>query len=173
MGRFHSLLLSATAVTVSTHQLSRGRSVSNLQNNPNSTRSIIEGLQTNRSFGVLILSLLALLLVVPIGPAQGEYADVVLNEQAEKEGVRPVIYPHWFHRIRFRCKVCHSELGFEMRVGANKIDMAAITDGKFCGACHTGDVAWGLEFCDRCHSGLPGLKTGIKSGSKSGGPGFY
>jgi hypothetical protein len=36
-----------------------------------------------------------------------EYGDVVFNRRSEQEGVRPVIFPHWFHRIRFRCKVCH------------------------------------------------------------------
>jgi hypothetical protein len=36
---------------------------------------------------------------------QAEYADVVINRQAEKNGMRPVVFPHWFHRIRFRCKV--------------------------------------------------------------------
>ncbi|MES9909805.1 MAG: hypothetical protein ABW150_15060 [Candidatus Thiodiazotropha sp.] len=44
--------------------------------------------------------------------AGAEYADVILNRYAEQEGMRPVIFPHWFHRIRFRCKVCHNELGF-------------------------------------------------------------
>ena len=65
--------------------------------------------------------------------AQAEYADVVINRQAERNGMRPVVFPHWFHRIRFRCKVCHHELGFEMKAGSNRITMADIIDGKFCG----------------------------------------
>src|SRR3989304_10124849 len=71
-------------------------------------------------------------------PAAAEYADVVLNKRSEKEGVRPVIFPHWFHRIRFRCKVCHDELGFKMRAGANDVRMVDIANGKFCGMCHNG-----------------------------------
>ncbi|MEO5378271.1 MAG: hypothetical protein H7832_10900 [Magnetococcus sp. DMHC-6] len=106
-------------------------------------------------------------------PAHAEYADVILNERAEADGVRPVIYPHWFHRIRFRCKVCHLELGMQMKVGSNGINMAKIMDGQYCGACHNGEIAWALENCDRCHSGLPGLKTGIRGGDKSSGPGDY
>ena len=43
-----------------------------------------------------------------------EYGGVVINKRSDKEGVRPVIFPHWFHRIRFRCKVCHYELGFKI-----------------------------------------------------------
>jgi len=107
------------------------------------------------------------------GPASAEYADVVLNRQAEQNGMRPVVFPHWFHRIRFRCKVCHHELGFEMRAGANKITMADIIDGKFCGMCHNGEVAWSVERCDLCHSGRPGLPSGIMGGHTTLGPGRW
>ncbi len=100
----------------------------------------------------------------------GEYADVVINRYSDAADVRPVIYPHWFHRIRFRCKVCHSELGFKMRAGANDIKMQNIIDGQFCGMCHNGEIAWSAEHCDRCHSGKPGLKSGIKGGDATGGP---
>lgn len=102
-----------------------------------------------------------------------EYGDVVLNRYAEKNGMRPVIYPHWFHRIRFRCKVCHSELGFEMRAGANDITMGKIIDGQYCGMCHNGEIAWSTEHCDRCHTGRPGLKTRIHGGHKTSGPGTW
>ena len=61
-----------------------------------------------------------------IEQAHAEYADVVLNRNADKEGVRPVIFPHWFHRIRFQCRVCHQELGFEMRAGSNNVTMEEI-----------------------------------------------
>lgn len=106
-------------------------------------------------------------------PAGAEYADVVLNKRAESEGVRPVVFPHWFHRIRFRCKVCHAELGFKMRVGANDVLMSDIIDGKFCGACHNNEIAWGPERCDLCHTGKPGLPSGIYGGHETGGPGRW
>lgn len=106
-------------------------------------------------------------------PAQAEYADVVINRQAEQNGMRPVIFPHWFHRIRFRCKVCHHELGFKMRVGSNEITMADIVDGKFCGMCHNGEVAWSVERCDLCHSGRHGLPSGIVGGHQTLGPGRW
>ncbi|MBF0212979.1 MAG: hypothetical protein HQM00_05350 [Magnetococcales bacterium] len=106
-------------------------------------------------------------------PAEAEYADVVLNRLSEANGMRPVIYPHWFHRIRFRCKVCHSELGFKMRAGSNDINMMKLMDGKYCGMCHNNNVAWGLDNCHRCHSGRPGMETGVRGGHKAGGPGFW
>lgn len=105
--------------------------------------------------------------------APAEYGDVVLNRRSEQAGVRPVIYPHWFHRIRFRCKVCHHELGFEMRAGANDVRMQDLVEGKFCGMCHNGEVAWGIENCDLCHTGRPGLASGIQGGHETLGPGRW
>ncbi|GBE07323.1 hypothetical protein BMS3Bbin11_01805 [bacterium BMS3Bbin11] len=113
------------------------------------------------------------LLIFCMSVAKAEYGDVVLNKHAEEEGVRPVIFPHWFHRIRFRCKVCHNELGFKMRAGANNVTMDEITEGKFCGMCHNGEIAWTVENCDLCHSGKPGLKSGIVGGHKTLGPGKW
>ena len=106
-------------------------------------------------------------------PAQAEYADVVFNKRAEQNGAAPVIFPHWFHRIRFRCKVCHDELGFKMRAGANDVRMSDIVEGKFCGMCHNGRIAWGSDRCDLCHSGKRGLTSGIKGGDRTTGPGRW
>ena len=122
---------------------------------------------------IRFLPLLVFSLFMVPGDSSAEYADVILNNKSEKEGMRPVIYPHWFHRIRFRCKVCHHELGFKMRVGANDIGMTDIVEGRYCGICHNNEIAWGPENCNMCHSGLPGLKTGIQGGAKTGGPGRW
>ena len=119
--------------------------------------------------GILLLALE----VTPTGPAHAEYGDIILNDKAEKQGMRPVIFPHWFHRIRFRCKVCHVDLGFEMRAGANDVTMGEVASGKFCGACHNGEVAWSIENCALCHSGKAGLDTGIKGGHQTLGPGRW
>lgn len=112
-------------------------------------------------------------LLVTVLPVRAEFGDVVLNKRSEKEGVRPVVFSHWFHRIRFRCKVCHHELGFKMRAGANDVRMDDIVDGKFCGMCHNNRVAWGSERCDLCHSGRPGLASGIYGGHRTAGPGRW
>ncbi len=124
---------------------------------------------------VLRRALLCLALVVAFvpGPAHAEYGDVVLNRFAEKEGMRPVVFPHWFHRIRFRCKVCHFELGFKMRAGSNEVKMNDIIEGRFCGMCHDGQLAWSVENCDLCHSGKAGLPPGIFGGHETLGPGRW
>ena len=93
--------------------------------------------------------------------AHAEYADVVINNYSDGAGMRPAVFPHWFHRIRFACKVCHADLGFKFKAGGNEINMVKIIDGQFCGACHNGNIAWSVENCDLCHSGKPGTKTQV------------
>lgn len=101
------------------------------------------------------------LALVEAPAAQAEYGDVVINNYSDAAGMRPVVFPHWFHRLRFRCKVCHSDLGFKLKAGGNGINMVKIIDGQFCGACHNGTVAWPVENCDLCHTAKPGTPTQV------------
>jgi c(7)-type cytochrome triheme protein len=105
--------------------------------------------------------LLAAGLAGAVLPAQAEYGDVVINNYSDAAGMRPVVFPHWFHRIRYRCKVCHADLGFKFKAGGNEINMVKVIDGQFCGACHNGDVAWSIENCNMCHSAKPGTPTQV------------
>ena len=121
------------------------------------------------------MRLLPCALVLALGsammtPAAAEYGDVVIDRLSTRSGVRAVVFPHWFHRIRYRCKVCHSELGFKMRAGANLVQMNDIINGKFCGMCHNGQVAWAPDRCDLCHSAKKGVKPGIYGSSETTGP---
>ncbi|MBL8535238.1 MAG: hypothetical protein JNL33_15430 [Betaproteobacteria bacterium] len=90
-----------------------------------------------------------------------EYGDVVINNHSDKAGMRPVIFPHWFHRVRFRCKVCHADIGFQFKAGGNDINMVKIIEGQFCGACHNGEIAWSVENCNLCHSAVPNTRTQV------------
>jgi len=118
---------------------------------------------------ILWVACLGLLVSVTLWFSAGEkvagfYADMVLNSKAEKRGMPPVIFPHWLHRIEFKCKVCHPAI-FEMRSGANDIDMKKIAlDKEFCGKCHNGTISWKPVQCPRCHAGKPGMKTGPLEG---------
>lgn len=96
-----------------------------------------------------------------IQDARAEYGDIVINNYSDAAGMRPAIFPHWFHRIRFRCKVCHADLGFKFKAGGNEINMVKIIDGQYCGACHNGELAWSVENCNLCHSGKPGTPTQV------------
>jgi c(7)-type cytochrome triheme protein len=93
--------------------------------------------------------------------SRAEYGDVVINRYSDEAEMRPVVFPHWFHRIRFRCKVCHADLGFKFKAGGNEINMLKIIDGEYCGACHNGDIAWSVENCDLCHSANPNTPTQV------------
>lgn len=111
-----------------------------------------------------LLVLIAATLVVGGKEAKAEYGDVVMNNYSDAAGVRPAVFPHWFHRIRYRCKVCHGDLGIQLKAGSNPITMLKIFDGQYCGACHNGQIAWSVENCTLCHSGKPGSKTQVHNG---------
>jgi c(7)-type cytochrome triheme protein len=111
---------------------------------------------------VRLLSLFVLTLLLAFAPpAPAEYGDVVINNYSDAAGMRPVVFPHWFHRVRFRCKVCHADLGFQFKAGGNQINMLKIIDGQFCGACHNGELAWSVENCNLCHSARPNTPTQV------------
>ena len=61
-------------------------------------------------------------------------------------------FPHWVHRIRYRCKACHPAF-FVPRAGANAMTMTEINRGEACGRCHDGWVAFRASVgnCQRCH----------------------
>ncbi len=111
----------------------------------------------------LLLALigLAIGLTMEIDDARAEYGDIVINNYSDAAGMRPAIFPHWFHRVRFRCKVCHADLGFKFKAGGNEINMVKIIDGQYCGACHNGELAWSVENCNLCHSAKPGTPTQV------------
>lgn len=106
-------------------------------------------------------SLLAALLLLVAPTSFSEYGDVVLDRYKDtmaEVGLQPVVFPHWTHRIQFKCKTCHEGI-FPMQKGASDITMSAIIDGEFCGQCHNGKTAWDPLYCDRCHS-LPKTEAG-------------
>jgi c(7)-type cytochrome triheme protein len=114
-----------------------------------------------RVAAVVLLGGAAIAGLLATSDAFAEYGDVVMNNYSDKSGMRPVVFPHWFHRIRYRCKVCHADLGFKFKAGGNDINMVKVIDGQFCGACHNGEVAWSIENCNMCHSGKPGTPTQV------------
>lgn len=101
----------------------------------------------------LALSVLVLIGLLPGGAAAGELGDIVFKRKTPGSDDVPVaIFPHYLHRMQFKCYVCHDDL-FQMKAGADDITMDAIQDGKFCGACHDGKTAFQSTFeaCPRCH----------------------
>ena len=78
--------------------------------------------------------------------------DVRFPREVSRLGMPAAVFPHWFHRIRFKCSACHPAV-FRMESGANPVSMDGIGAGEWCGRCHNGHVAWlpGFHNCNRCH----------------------
>ena len=101
-------------------------------------------------------------MVMPADRAQGEFVGTLTLQRPSDaagaaaglrvDGLPPAVFPHWVHRIRYRCKACHMEL-FEPRNGANRITMQQIAAGAACGRCHNGTAAFAATIgtCQRCH----------------------
>jgi len=74
--------------------------------------------------------------------------------------VKSVLFSHKLHvnEKMVSCDMCHAKL-FEMKARAvqEKADfnMAALNEGKYCGACHNGKTAFASNSqCARCHGGV-------------------
>jgi len=102
---------------------------------------------------------IALLFTLSAGlasPAHGidELGDITIPRvENESLGTLPLaVFPHWIHRTRYKCFVCHDTL-FQMQAGADQITMDAMEEGKFCAVCHDGKTAFGIGFdtCEKCH----------------------
>ena len=88
-------------------------------------------------------------------PPPHMYGNILLNRVSEKNNIKPVSFPHWSHRVKFTCRVCHFELDFEFDVNKTEITEEDNRNGIFCGTCHNGKTAFAHtpENCDRCHTG--------------------
>ncbi len=94
-------------------------------------------------------------MIPPDGPPE-HYGNVILRKKSKKAGMPPVVFPHWAHRARYTCRVCHFELQFNQRRDDTGISRAANLAGRYCGACHNGSTAFSLKDgeprqCERCH----------------------
>jgi hyperosmotically inducible protein len=68
-----------------------------------------------------------------------------------------------------KCADCHTKPKlFEMKKGGDKITMAAMNEGKFCGACHDGKKAFSVKApadCTKCHEKTAGANKSAKEKS--------
>ncbi len=91
---------------------------------------------------------------LPKLPPPEQYGNILINRTSEANGVKPVTFSHWSHRMKYTCRVCHFELEFSLLLNTTEITEEAIKEGRFCGACHDGKIAFGYkeENCDKCHN---------------------
>ena len=100
----------------------------------------------------LVVAALLAALSMP-GAGQTDLGDIVFaRKEGSAGGIAPAVFPHWLHRMQYRCYACHDE-PFKMKAGSNAITMDAINNGKMCGVCHDGKTAFGptVNTCSRCH----------------------
>ena len=113
---------------------------------------------------IIILSLFSVLFIhqrisamwkFPPLPPPEQYGNLLINRLSEKNNIKPATFSHWSHRMHYTCTVCHLELEFNMKVNTTEITQQANKKGRFCGACHNGDIAFAYtkENCDKCHNG--------------------
>ena len=83
------------------------------------------------------------------------YGNMLIWRTTANASVKPVMFSHWSHRLRYTCRVCHLELDFAFKRNTTEITEAANRAGSYCGACHNGKTAFAhtAENCDKCHTG--------------------
>ena len=77
--------------------------------------------------------------------------DVELSTSGKREN--RVTFPHKAHTQWMGCPMCHTGI-FEMEKGKAKMTMAAMGDGKYCGACHGKVAAPDIAACPACHKAM-------------------
>lgn len=128
---------------------------------------------TGRTVLATLVALTALLLPIPSGfavdynefdkviktiPPNGpfwKYGTLMMYQKTMRAGMAPVVFPHWSHRARYTCRVCHLELEFSMRRGDSGITRAEYLAGRYCGTCHDGKTAFSAKeegSCKKCHT---------------------
>ncbi len=108
-----------------------------------------------RSVRIALISVIVML--VP-GVVHAVLGDIEFQREGDETNeIPPAVFPHWKHRIHYRCYVCHSAI-FQMKAGATKITMEEMLQGQTCGACHNGKRAWQVNFdtCPMCHKKVGG-----------------
>ncbi len=102
-----------------------------------------------------LMALMIGVLVLTARPGFSIYGDVVFQREKPDASAPPATFPHWFHRIRFACSVCHPGIS-PMENKPGLITMDKISRGQYCGVCHNGKVAFAPSFdtCRNCHQGF-------------------
>ncbi len=109
----------------------------------------------------LLGTLLLLILTVPV------CADDAGGDIHYDEPVIGVIFSHDFHveEAGMDCESCHDDL-FEMEARAVQaqpdFNMLALSEGRYCGACHDGEMAFSSSTrCASCHEGAIGYRRAL------------
>lgn len=110
---------------------------------------------------LLLGTVLLLMITAPL------YADDAGGDIHYDEPVIGVIFSHGIHvdGAGLDCESCHDDL-FEMEARAVQkepdFNMLALSEGRYCGACHDGDMAFASSSrCASCHEGAIGFRRAL------------
>ena len=79
--------------------------------------------------------LLGVMWLTSAWPAPGDIQFKRAEGASGEMSFPPAVFPHWKHRINYRCDACHDRI-FKMESGANEISMPLMARGESCGECH-------------------------------------
>jgi c(7)-type cytochrome triheme protein len=84
-----------------------------------------------------------------------QYGNILIDRISSLNNVPSVSFSHWRHRLKYTCRVCHIELGFQMMLNTTEMTEEMNRNGEFCGYCHSGKSTFGhtKRHCSKCHNG--------------------
>ncbi len=101
---------------------------------------------------IAVLAVFAVLLLAPV-PSPAVPEGIVLTWPDGDTGT--VVFDGTVHAKKgLGCELCHTAGLFQLKKNADKMTMADLNKGKFCGACHNGKKAFSTsdpKSCKRCH----------------------
>jgi len=104
-------------------------------------------------FGGLALVIGLAIATVAFIPEAAGTKDITFEQLKGSPGV--VTFGHEKHRATSpRCNACHTKVFQRKKGKSGTLTMAAMNDGKFCGACHNGEQAFSVKKpadCSKCH----------------------
>lgn len=114
-----------------------------------------------RKYNTAVLTAVLMLLALAGGAGAGDNTNGG-GEIVYTKPVKAVLFSHKTHveQKGLSCDLCHSKF-FEMEAlkiqGKSDFTMEGLAQGKYCGACHNGTMAFASNTrCASCHSGVKG-----------------
>jgi len=126
----------------------------------------VQGCGTMKRFLLLLLWSVLLpelssaqsMLRLPPLPLPEDYGSVLMDKEASKKNVGPVVFSHLIHRVKYTCRVCHYELEFSMKANDTSVQCDnGKMNGRYCATCHNGKISFAPEDkngknCSSCHA---------------------
>ena len=117
--------------------------------------------------GEIILKTTALSLVLILLLSTISFAAFDKKVAYPGKTLAPVTFDHGKHLKQkdVTCKSCHPGVFAKMKAGANKVNMADINKGKFCGVCHKEKAkAFAIaKNCAKCHVKAQSLSSSFSA----------